>query len=51
MAKTQIIHPILRPLRSAQRHIRRFAFRTTLGQLNPNAYADRGFPYSLRPHG
>lgn len=51
MAKIQTIDPILRPFRSARTRVRRFAFRTTLGRQNANAYADRGFPYSKRPHG
>jgi hypothetical protein len=49
MAKTQSKHPILRPFRSAQARVRRFAFRTTMGPTNANPYADETFPYSKRP--
>ena len=49
MATTQTIDPILRPLRSARARVRRFAFRTTLGRQNANAYAEPVFPYSGRP--
>lgn len=51
MAKTQTIDPILRPFRTARMRVRRFAFRTTLGRQNANAYADQVFPYSKRPLG
>lgn len=50
MAKTPTTNPILRPLRSAQARVRKFAFRTTLGPMNANPYADEAFPYSKRPH-
>ena len=49
MAKTQTKHPILRPFRSAQARVRKFAFRTTMGPTNANPYADESFPYSKRP--
>lgn len=52
MSKTQVhASPLLRPLRQAQQRVRRFAFRTTMGPTNANAYASEAFPYSKRPHG
>ena len=43
-------NPILRPFRTAQARVRKFAFRTTMGPMNANPYADEAFPYSKRPH-
>ena len=51
MSKTHAPSNLLRPLRSAQARVRRFAFRTTLGATNPNPYAEGSFPYSKRPQG
>jgi hypothetical protein len=52
MGKTQVhTSPLLRPLRQAQRRVRTFAFRTTMGPTNANAYASETFPYSKRPNG
>ena len=52
MGKTQVhTSPLLRPLRQAQQRVRKFAFRTTLGPTNANAYASESFPYSKRPSG
>lgn len=51
MSKTHAPSTLLRPLRSAQVRVRRFAFRTTMGATNPNAYAPDSFPYSKRPQG
>lgn len=52
MGKTQVhTSPLIRPLRQAQQRVRKFAFRTTLGPTNANAYASETFPYSKRPLG